>query len=180
MDGAPDPVELAMKDLLAAKCLATSTEEKTEKTRTDEKSDTLGSTSEAKMCKIISQLLQQLVTKFVEMARVRSASGKRSGRSSTFDPAWVGKAGALVAKINDVIKLARSATTGKEVARLSRLHGKLPTAFQKVHPVGSKSLADLDLHGSIRVREFATSRQANDISQREFATSKQANDRTLL
>ena len=63
---------------------------------------------------------------------------------------WVGKAGALVAKIDDVIKLARSGTTGEEVARLSCLHGKLLTAFQKAHPVGSKSLADLDLHGSIR------------------------------
>ena len=57
--------------------------------------------------------------------------------------------GALVANIDDVIKLARSATTGKEVARLSSLHGKLPTAFQKAHPVSSKSLADLALHGSI-------------------------------
>ena len=150
MDGAPDPVELAMKDLLAAKCSATSTEEKTEKTRTDEKSDTLGSTSETEMRKIISQLLQQLVTKVGKMALVSSASGKLSGRSSMFDPTWAGKAGALVAKIDDVIKLARSATTGKGVACLSRLHGKLPTVFQKAHPVGSKLLADLALHGSIR------------------------------
>ena len=44
--------------------------------------------------------------------------------------------------------------------------------------------SDLEVNPDVRtecaVREFATSKQANDRSQREFATSKQANDRTLL